>query len=33
VAQPEHPWTAKRVPNSASPSAPTGSNPNPPSKN
>ena len=33
VAQPEHPWTAKRVPNSANPSAQTGSNPNPSSRN
>lgn len=33
VAQPEHPWTAKRVANSANPSAQTDSNPNPSSKN
>jgi hypothetical protein len=33
VAQPEHPWTAKRVPNSANPSPQTGSNPNPSSRN
>jgi hypothetical protein len=33
VAHPEHPWTAKRIPNQPAPSGETGSNSSPPARN
>jgi hypothetical protein len=33
VVHPEHPWTAKRIPNQPAPSGETGSNPSPPARN